>query len=221
MCDENPNGFLDLGGLLIQYGFWALFVVLQIGLGRVWTRTDFYTDKLKRPASPLLRPPPWLFGFVWSVLYFGQSVAAYMDVAHYSCGMYSAAVWLYVAYSVVSTAWTYVFFARSMIGPAFVVIITALALAVSTTSAYLYQWDAVGNWVSWWCFLPTAVWLCYASILNFAIWRLNPRGDDVETGCAQGGSASRLRPPANSSCTKPQNTVVSAIMSVIMSDTDD
>ena len=25
-----------------------------------------------------------------------------------------------------------------------------------------------------WCIVPPAVWVCFATVLNFAIWKLNP-----------------------------------------------
>jgi len=215
MCDIQPDGFLDPGGFLIQYGFWALFVLLQIGLGRAWTDRGLYTDKIKRPASPLLRPPPWLFGVVWSVLYLGQSVAAYYDVAHVSCGLHSAAVWLYVAYAAVSTAWTYVFFARRAFGAGFAVILVALGLAVATAATYIYEWVEHDNWVSWWCFGPTAVWLGYATLLNLSIWRLNRSQDDLEVG----RSACRLRAPKPKPCEK-RGAIVDVLLAYLNSESE-
>ena len=126
MCEETLNSeVIAANGPLIQYGFWALAVLLQIALGRSWVSRETYTQELVRPKSALLRPPPWLFGVVWSVLYFGQSVAAYVDVSLFRCGLYSYAIWLYIAYAVVSTAWNYVFFARRMLGAGFGVILVA------------------------------------------------------------------------------------------------
>jgi len=212
MCDIQPDGFLDPGGFLVQYGFWALFVLLQIGLGRAWTDRGLYTDKIVRPSQAILRPPPWLFGVVWSVLYLGQSVAAYYDVAHVSCGLHSVAIWLYVAYAAVSTAWTYVFFARRALGAGFAVILVALALAVGTAAAYLYEWAERGNAVSWWCFLPTAVWLGYATVLNLTIWSLNraPLDDDI------GASMGRLRAPRK----KPRSKLADALTRFLNSESD-
>lgn len=119
--------------------------------------------------KPSFNPPNWVFGPVWTVLYFLQGLAAYLvwerRDSHPQAGTALKLFWIQLALNAI---WTPIFFGAKNLGLAFVEIILMWIFIVLTmvwfwrvrpTAAYLM--------------LPYLAWVTFASVLNFSLWRLN------------------------------------------------
>ncbi|OGY09578.1 MAG: hypothetical protein A2782_03475 [Candidatus Blackburnbacteria bacterium RIFCSPHIGHO2_01_FULL_43_15b] len=116
---------------------------------------------------PSFSPPNSLFGPVWTMLYALMGIALYLLWSKKG----KTAVTLknlFVVQLVLNGIWSPVFFGAQNIGLAFVVII---ALWVSI-AALIYKAWREDERVSL-LLLPYLLWVSFASILNYSLWRLN------------------------------------------------
>ena len=121
---------------------------------------DWYQDLQKPPG----KPPAWLFGPVWTVLYLLMGVAAGRLIHRRASG----AVTLFVIQFLLNLAWTPVFFGAHAIGWALVILFGIWGfLAFTIRSA-----DKADH-LSAVLLLPYLLWIMYATYLNAAIGWLN------------------------------------------------
>lgn len=119
--------------------------------------------------KPFFNPPSFIFGPVWTALYFLMGIAAYLVwkrakeniEARKAMNIY----WIHLA---LNASWTPIFFGLHNIGLAFlnIVVLWALILIliikfwkISKTASYLL--------------MPYILWVSFATYLNYAIWTLN------------------------------------------------
>ncbi len=140
-------------------------------------------------VKPEFTPPERLFGPVWAVLYALMAVAAWRILSLPSCTPgRRAALRPFFIQLALNAAWPGMFFAlRSPL--AGLVNIGPQELAILATIARLRRLDrAAAAYL-----VPLAVWVAFASLLNFEIWRLN--GQDAKPPGpppAHGRSATRI-----------------------------
>ncbi len=123
----------------------------------------------RRLNKPSWRPPDWLFGPVWLVLYIMIAISGWL--VWRSAGLEGAAVALtvYVVQLVLNGLWSVIFFGLRRPDLAFAEII-CLWLSILATIAAFYSLNATAAYM----LIPYAAWASFAAILNFKIWRLNP-----------------------------------------------
>lgn len=114
--------------------------------------------------KPSFSPPNWLFGPVWTLLYFMMGTAAWMVWRRQGVGALKV-FWLQLA---LNAAWTPLFFGLQ--NPlAGLVCIALMWLAI--------VWTIVGFWrvsrPAALLLLPYLAWVSFATALNYAIWTLN------------------------------------------------
>jgi benzodiazapine receptor len=117
--------------------------------------------------KPSWTPPSWLFGPVWTTLYTMMGVASWL-VWRTSPSPLSRPLlyfWLQLA---LNTLWSFLFFAWESPGLAFAEIIL-LWLAIAATIVAFRKLSPAASLL----LLPYLGWVSFASLLNFAIWRLN------------------------------------------------
>ena len=136
-------------------------------VGSVWTSRSVRTWYV-RLQKPSFNPPSWVFGPVWSVLYLAWPPARGW------CGeMQDGASREQLLFSFLSS-WDSIwpgpalFFGLHRPGLAFVDILALLATIVATAIVFRSFSEA-----AFWLMVPYAVWVSFASLLNFEIWRLN------------------------------------------------
>jgi tryptophan-rich sensory protein len=118
-------------------------------------------------AKPAWTPPAWLFGPVWTALYAMMALAGWLVWRR--AGWCGALVW-FAAQLVLNATWSPVFFGLQRIGWALInIILLWLAIAGTTVAFWRVTPVAAG------LFVPYLAWVSFATALNFAIWRLNPR----------------------------------------------
>lgn len=116
-------------------------------------------------AKPPFNPPNWIFGPVWSVLYLLIAFAGWRIWNRNPAGL---AMQVWFAQLALNFAWTPVFFGLQSPGFALVIILPMLALIVWFIRL---TWDR--DRVSALCFIPYAVWVGFATLLNASIVWLN------------------------------------------------
>ncbi len=141
------------------------FIVLVVGGGLL---IGFFTAPgpwYEALAKPPFNPPNWIFGPVWTVLYVCIAVAGWRIWQRDRAGVAMRLWWLQLA---LNFLWSPVFFGMQQVVFALAIIITLLLAILS------FIWAAWGtDKVSAWLFVPYAVWVAFASMLNASIWQLN------------------------------------------------
>lgn len=119
---------------------------------------------------PSFRPPNWVFGPVWTVLYLMIAVAGARLAAQAGQGVAMAglALGLWALQITLNALWTPTFFGAHALGAA-LVIIGALSLAIAALIAVAFQIDRIAGWL----LVPYLGWVSFAALLNWAFWRLN------------------------------------------------
>jgi len=164
--------WLALGGFVL-----AVAVVAVVGsLASAAGVDGWYADAAKPPWTP----PNWLFGPVWTVLYLGMALAAWLVWRSGEPGRRARpgrrrALSVYWAQLVLNALWTPVFFAAYPTwGPAALWVAAGIMLALLVAVAYCL----VAFWrisrVAGAIMVAYLAWLLYASTLNLGVALLNP-----------------------------------------------
>ena len=127
------------------------------------------------PHAPQTRlePARRVFGPVWTVLYTFMALAAWLlrrGMSSTQSGRTgTTALWLWWLQLTLNLAWSLVFFGRRRPGWGLVVIgVLEVTIIATTLAAACLRLAAA-------LLTPYALWTAFASVLNFRIWRLNPR----------------------------------------------
>jgi tryptophan-rich sensory protein len=137
---------------------------LAAATGVLFKPGDWY-ERLRKPSW---RPPNWLFAPVWTVLYLMIAFAGWLVWRSAGFGGASTALALYALQLLLNALWTPVFFGLHRLDLGFAVIV-ALWLAIAATIVAF----APVNGVAALLMIPYLAWVSFASLLNFAVWRLN------------------------------------------------
>lgn len=119
--------------------------------------------------KPLLNPPSWVFGPVWTMLYIFMGIALFVV---WRSPSRQSKRWAYVFFGVqlvLNTLWSIVFFGWQNPQLAFFELV-ALWLAILATIITFYRISHTAAWL----LVPYLVWVSFAGYLNFSIWQLNP-----------------------------------------------
>ena len=144
---------------------WLLVAFATAGVGAVASvdAAAFYSQ-LSRPSWA---PPAWLFGPVWSVLYALMGVAAWL--VWRAPGPKGVALGLFAAQLTANALWSWLFFAWHRGALASVEVLVLLALIVATIAAFWRTSRTAALLL-----LPYLLWVGFASVLTWAVWRSNP-----------------------------------------------
>jgi len=126
-------------------------------------------------AKPSFAPPNWLFGPAWTTLYILMAISLYIVWVEYDGREFrrrdaiKPALMAFGVQLALNAAWSFLFFGlRSpllgMIG------IIALWLAIVVTMVKFWKISKNATWL----LVPYILWVSFASILNYAVWQLNP-----------------------------------------------
>lgn len=149
----------------------TLFIVLCLGIGAlgasvVATSVDtWYADLIK----PWFTPPDWVFGPVWTLLYVLMAVAAWRVWRTADRDTRRGPLTLFALQLALNLGWTVVFFGLQKIGAALATIIV-LDVGVVVTALAFRTIDRPASLLM----VPYVAWVGFATVLNIAIWRLNP-----------------------------------------------
>ena len=153
---------------LIVLAFLVAFclVIGALGAAVVATSVDTWYADL---AKPSFTPPDRLFGPVWTVLYVLMAIAAWRVWRSADRDTRRGPLTLFALQLAVTLGWTVVFFGLQKIGAAVATIVVLDVGVVVTTLAF----RSIDRWAGL-LMVPYLAWSVFATVLNIAIWRLNP-----------------------------------------------
>ena len=130
----------------------------------------FTTSTFKEPwysqiILPNFSPPSWVFGPVWTTLYFLMSIAAWYAWTKNNELRLLKIYFLHIFFNAI---WSIIFFGFHMIGLALLDLIIILAFIIFLMNKYFSNYK-----LSFYLFIPYLLWSSYALILNFSIFILN------------------------------------------------
>jgi tryptophan-rich sensory protein len=119
-------------------------------------------------VKPSWNPPNWIFGPVWSALYCCMAVAGWLVWREQGFVGAKLPLGLFAVQLALNVLWSCIFFGLETPGFAFVEVLLLWA-AIAATMVTFWQRSMIAGLL----FVPYLAWVSFASILNFAIWRLN------------------------------------------------
>jgi benzodiazapine receptor len=137
-------------------------------LGSLATRPSI-TTWYKTLAKPTFNPPNTIFGPVWITLYLMMGVALFLvwKRGAAAAGVKSALVLFFVQLAL-NTLWSVLFFGLHQPMLAFFEILILWLFILLTLVAFWRITLPAGLLL-----LPYLLWVSFASVLNFSLWRLN------------------------------------------------
>lgn len=149
----------------------AFFVALCLGIGAlgaavVATSIDTWYAEL---AKPSFTPPDRVFGPVWTILYVLMAIAAWRVWRAADRDTRRGPLTLFALQLAITLGWTVVFFGLQKIGAALATIVVLDVGVVVTMLAF----RPIDRWAGL-LMVPYLAWVAFATVLNIAIWRLNP-----------------------------------------------
>ncbi|MBC8050772.1 MAG: tryptophan-rich sensory protein [Chitinophagales bacterium] len=156
---------MEISPDIVSLGVFLGVVVVAAFFGGQWGANDWYRNLSK----PWFTPPNWLFPVAWSILYLMIAVAGWRVWEKGGPGADRAMI-IWVAQLVPNMLWSYIFFGRQEIGPA----LTVLGVLWTLIVFFIIAAWGVDKWAAI-LFVPYAVWVSYAGILNYRILRMNPQ----------------------------------------------
>lgn len=119
--------------------------------------------------KPWFNPPNWIFAPVWTTLYILMGIAFYLvwksDAAY---PVKQTAIVLFTVQLTLNFFWSLIFFKLQQPGWAFVEVL-ALWLTILLT---IFAFGKISSAAAW-LMVPYISWVSFASVLNYAIWKLN------------------------------------------------
>ncbi|PLX20832.1 TspO protein [Candidatus Parcubacteria bacterium] len=119
--------------------------------------------------KPFFNPPNWIFGPVWITLYTLMGIAAYLVWKHWGTNPIAKyATILFFIHLAFNSLWSILFFGmQNPMAAFFEIIVLWIMIAV-----LIYMFFQVNKTAAY-LLVPYILWVSFASILNFYIWRLN------------------------------------------------
>jgi tryptophan-rich sensory protein len=146
----------------------AVLVCLAAGAAGSIATADAIPTWYATLRKPAFNPPGWVFGPVWTTLYVMMGVAVWLVWRQAGWAGARVALVLFAIQLVLNTAWSFLFFGFHRPGLAFLEIVVLWAAILATLVAFWQVRPLAGLLL-----VPYLLWVSFASVLNFAIWRLN------------------------------------------------
>lgn len=119
--------------------------------------------------KPSFSPPNWIFGPVWITLYALMGIALFLVWQKgFKKPEVRQAVELFLAHLIINVSWSVAFFGLHMPLLAFFGILLLLVFIIVLIGLFYRLRPAAA-----YLLIPYLVWVAFASVLNFEIWRLN------------------------------------------------
>lgn len=118
--------------------------------------------------KPSFSPPNWVFGPVWTILYILIGVSLYIIwVEHNKKTFWMMKLFLFHLF--LNAIWSPIFFGAKNLGLAFFVILV-MDITLVLIIKNFYKINKIAALI----LIPYLLWISFASLLNFSIWKLNP-----------------------------------------------
>lgn len=145
----------------LALALFAVLVVVASQFGTTFQPGAWYQGL----AKPSFTPPNAVFPVAWTILYVMIALAGYFA---WKTEGFGAALGVWVAQLFLNAAWSYLMFGRHEIGLALV----DLGLLWFSIAAFIaLTWNS--SRLAALLFVPYLLWVSFAALLNFEVWRLN------------------------------------------------
>lgn len=155
------------GGQVFRFIACVIICFLPAGIGSLFMGGD--SQWYGQLDKPFFTPPGWVFGPVWTVLYFLMAVSLFLV---WSKGLsdrrVKVAVGVFMVQLGLNASWTPVFFGGHLILAGLVIIILLFA-AIIVTIVFFRKISFSAALL----LMPYLLWVGFAAVLNGAIWWLN------------------------------------------------
>ncbi len=118
--------------------------------------------------KPIFNPPNYLFGPVWTTLYFLMGISLYLILQTPENSSRRKAIIIFVVQLFLNFCWSFIFFKFHLLGIAF----TEIILIWISIIIMIYQFRKINKMAAY-IQIPYLLWVSFASTLNGAIWFLN------------------------------------------------
>lgn len=142
------------------------FIAAAVGAFASVQAATFY----QQLAQPSWAPPSSVFGPVWTVLYALMGVAAWLVWREGGWRRQRGVLALFVIQLVLNALWSWLFFGWHRGALAFADIVVLWLLVVATFVGFWRVRQLAGALL-----VPYLLWVSFASVLNYAVWHLNPQ----------------------------------------------
>ena len=152
---------------VFELTIFLLLVFLAGGLGSYFTAqsvSTWYQD-IEKPG---FTPPDWVFGPVWTTLFVLMAVAAWIVWRNRANSQVGWAMGFFAIQLALNTLWSFLFFGIRNPGYALFEIVILWGCILITVVLF---WR--NNRLSGLLLVPYLIWVSYAAVLNYLIWKIN------------------------------------------------
>lgn len=151
---------MKIAGLII----WIIICFIPAIIGSQFGPSDWY-QALNKPDW---NPPNWIFGPVWTLLYFLMGISVWIIWKNYGLKNAAIPIGFFIVQLIFNAAWSWLFFGLENVSLAFVDIILLWTFILITLIMFwkLDTWSGV-------LLIPYIAWVSFATFLNYNIWQLN------------------------------------------------
>lgn len=147
----------------------SIFLPLFAGIvGSIFTYANIFSWYVFL-KKPVLSPPNWVFGPVWTLLYILMGVAAYLVWIEKKNKTSKQAMQLYWIQLALNSMWSIVFFGLQQLFASSVIIILLWFMVLLT----ILKFNKISKKAAY-LLIPYLLWITFASYLNISVWLLNP-----------------------------------------------
>jgi translocator protein len=119
--------------------------------------------------KPWFNPPNWLFAPVWTTLYIMMGIALFLVwKTNADKTVKQTALILFAVQLTLNFFWSFIFFKTQQLGWAFAEIIAMWVMILLT----IFWFGKISSSAAW-LLVPYISWVSFASVLNYALWKLN------------------------------------------------
>ncbi len=134
------------------------------GLANVDSINGWYSTLNK----PSFNPPNYLFGPVWTLLYFLMGISLYLVLQTPKSDVRNTALILFAIQLLLNFSWSFIFFYFQSPFAALIIILL-MWVSILTMIIYYFRLSHSAAYLQ----IPYILWVSFATVLNGAIWYLN------------------------------------------------
>jgi len=147
----------------------SILVPLLVGASAGFFTSSGVNGWYATASKPWFNPPNWIFAPVWTALYILMGIALFLVwKAETDKNIKQTAIILFSVQLTLNFFWSFIFFKLQLPGWAFAEIILMWIMIFITI-----LWFGKISSAAAWLLVPYISWVSFASILNYAIWKLN------------------------------------------------
>jgi translocator protein len=149
--------------------FIAILIPLLVGGSAGFFTSSGVNGWYAAANKPWFNPPNWLFAPVWTCLYIMMGIALFLIwKSSADKTVKQTAIILFAVQLTLNFFWSFIFFKTQQLGWAFAEII-ALCVMILLTILWFGKISSTAAWL----LVPYISWVSFASVLNYALWKLN------------------------------------------------